>query len=220
MSASKIKGTRWESACVAALIEHGAIHAERRAMSGAADRGDIAGVPGVVFECKSEARSRLAAYIDEAEAERINDKSNVGLVWMKQPGKTAGADGIIVATGDVFARLLFDGLASLLMITEASRPNGWEAACAGYLRDRGVNVRGGGRIAVVFRAKAPAALRLHENLSQVDNDRKRLGVDIGAVAIKIRGRGIPERAAVAMRARDCLRLLAAGGYLPSNPKGR
>lgn len=49
MSASKRKGTSWESAIVQFLKENGVAHAERRALAGNADRGDIAGIPGVVI---------------------------------------------------------------------------------------------------------------------------------------------------------------------------
>ena len=49
MSASKSKGTAWETAIVRFLKDRGWPNAERRALGGANDRGDIAGVVGVVF---------------------------------------------------------------------------------------------------------------------------------------------------------------------------
>ena len=53
MSASKAKGTAWESAIAAYLQGAGWVHAERRTLSGANDRGDVAGLPGVVIEAKN-----------------------------------------------------------------------------------------------------------------------------------------------------------------------
>jgi hypothetical protein len=47
VSKSRAKGTSWESAIVTYLIEQGWPHAERRALAGALDKGDITGLPGV-----------------------------------------------------------------------------------------------------------------------------------------------------------------------------
>jgi Holliday junction resolvase len=79
MSASKRKGTGWESAVVQYLKENGVTQAERRALTGAKDRGDIAGIPGVVIECKNEARIDLASYANETEQERLNDGARIGI---------------------------------------------------------------------------------------------------------------------------------------------
>lgn len=49
MSKSKAKGTAAESAVVKYLREQGWPSAERRALNGASDRGDIAGVVGTVI---------------------------------------------------------------------------------------------------------------------------------------------------------------------------
>ena len=59
---SKAKGTAWETAVVDYLRANGHPHAERRALSGNTDRGDIAGVPGVVIECKNAKTMALAAW--------------------------------------------------------------------------------------------------------------------------------------------------------------
>lgn len=106
MSASKRKGTSWEAALVAYLREHGAPHAERRALGGAKDRGDIAGIPGVVIEAKSAARLELAGWLAEAEAERANDGADLGVVWAKRKGKGSPADGYAVMDGATLVRLL------------------------------------------------------------------------------------------------------------------
>lgn len=108
MSASKQKGTRWESAIVQFLKERGVIHAERRALNGATDRGDIAGIPGLVIEAKSTKALTLAAFVKEAEAERANDGARHGVAWIKRVGKSSPADAYVVMTGDGLMRLLAD----------------------------------------------------------------------------------------------------------------
>lgn len=106
MSRSKQKGTAWESAIVTHLRENGAPHAERRALAGNSDRGDIAGIPAVVIEAKSAARVELAAWLDEAQKERANDGAEIGLVWFKRRGKTSPGAGFVLMDGDTLLTLL------------------------------------------------------------------------------------------------------------------
>lgn len=106
MSASRDKGTKWETALVRYLRDNGAPHAERRALHGGLDRGDLAGIPGVVVQAKNAARDRLAEWIEEAEIQRVNDGADIGLVWMKRRGKASPADGFVVMTGASLVRLL------------------------------------------------------------------------------------------------------------------
>lgn len=106
MSAARRKGTAWESLCVDYLREHGAPHAERRALAGAKDRGDIAGVPGVVWECKSAAKLEIGAWLAEAETERVNDGADLGVVWAKRRGKTSPGDAYVFMDGATLVALL------------------------------------------------------------------------------------------------------------------
>lgn len=106
MSANKAKGTRWESAIVAYLAERGWPHAERRALHGTQDKGDVVGLPGVVIEAKSQARHSLAEWLDEAETERGNAGARIGCVWFKRRGKTSPGAGYVLVNGDTFAYLL------------------------------------------------------------------------------------------------------------------
>lgn len=111
MSRSKTKGTSWESAVVAHLRALGVQAAERRALGGNQDRGDIAGLPGVVIECKAEKSLHPAEWLREAEAERLNDGAVVGVVWAKRVGKTSPADGyVIMAPATLTALLRMSGL--------------------------------------------------------------------------------------------------------------
>lgn len=106
MSAAKRAGTSWESAIVAYLSANGFPHAERRALNGAKDRGDIAGIPGVVIEAKNRKVIDLAGFIDEAEAERANDGARLGVAWIKRRGRGSAGDGYVVLTGAAFVELL------------------------------------------------------------------------------------------------------------------
>jgi len=105
-ASNKAKGRNWETSCVSWLIEHGYPFAERRRLTGAQDKGDIAGVPGVVWECKSSRTYSLPQWVREAEVERANDGVPVGLVWAKQNGKTDPGQGFIVMTPLVVVNLL------------------------------------------------------------------------------------------------------------------
>jgi len=106
MSASRARGTKWETAIVGYLRGRGAPHAERRALSGNNDRGDLAGIPGLVIEAKCAARLELSAWLDEAETERANDRADLGVVWAKRRGKASPADAYVVMTGAALIHLL------------------------------------------------------------------------------------------------------------------
>ena len=108
MSTARKKGTNWESAIVTYLRENGAPHAERRATAGARDRGDIAGVPGVVIEAKSHTGLNLAGWLDEAEKERVNDNAALAVVWHKRRGKASAGDGYVTMSGATFVQLLIE----------------------------------------------------------------------------------------------------------------
>lgn len=79
----KQKGTAAESAVVSFLHTAGFIHAERLALSGAYDRGDITGVPGIVFEVKACQEYSFNAWLGEARAERDNANADFGIVVAK-----------------------------------------------------------------------------------------------------------------------------------------
>lgn len=106
MSASKRKGTAAETAVVTYLRTAGFVQVERRTLNGAKDRGDIAGIPGVVIEVKNCARQELAGWVAEAELERDNDHASLGVVWHKRRGRTDPADWFVTMSGDQFAKLL------------------------------------------------------------------------------------------------------------------
>ena len=108
MNKPKKVGTAWETAIVGYLRGRGVDHAERRALTGGADRGDIAGIPGVVVEAKNCARVELAAWVAEVTAEVLNAGAALGAVWIKRRGKASPGDGYVVLTGEAFVGLLIE----------------------------------------------------------------------------------------------------------------
>jgi hypothetical protein len=88
MSKAKQKGTAAETAVVNWLKSKGRKHVERRSLHGTNDRGDIAGIPGVVIEVKNHARMTLSEWVDEMLVEVENDKADTGVVIHKRKGTT------------------------------------------------------------------------------------------------------------------------------------
>jgi hypothetical protein len=105
-ASAKKAGTAWESAIVRTLIEHGWPYAERRRLNGNADRGDIAGIPGVVIEAKNTKSYDLAGAVNEANREALNDQAPIGVAWIKRHGKSDPLDGYVVMDGATFLRLI------------------------------------------------------------------------------------------------------------------
>ena len=108
MSKERAKGTAWETLIVTQLQESGWLHAERRALHGAIDKGDIVGIPGVVIEAKAAARFDLAGWLDETQKEALNADAHVGVVWIKRPRKGRALDGYILMTPATLIGLLRD----------------------------------------------------------------------------------------------------------------
>lgn len=107
MSASKKKGTAWETAVVEWFRAHGHPYCERRALNGNRDRGDIA-LPGVVLELKNTSRLELAAAVDEARAEAVNAGVDIYAAVIKRRGKGDPGDAYVVTDLRTFNRLLSD----------------------------------------------------------------------------------------------------------------
>lgn len=77
---SNRKGGRFERELVQFLKENGFPHAERRALRGADDRGDIVGIPGLVIEAKSHNRLDLPGWLDQLREEKERDGGSDGAV--------------------------------------------------------------------------------------------------------------------------------------------
>lgn len=85
-------GTAGETAVVRALRELGFPYAERRALAGARDLGDITGTPGIVWEvkagnaAKTASDGQVAKWLDETERERINAGAQYGVLVLARSG--------------------------------------------------------------------------------------------------------------------------------------
>lgn len=86
-------GTRAESAVVKYLAAHGFPHAERAALHGDTDLGDITGCPGLAIEVKGGTRAEnctdadLARWLAETETERRHRHADIGLLVTKRGGR-------------------------------------------------------------------------------------------------------------------------------------
>jgi len=83
----------FETATVAYLNLRG-ITAERRALHGNTDRGDIAGVEDWTFELKNRKSLDVGGAIDEARLEATNAKTRWYAAIVKRPRKGSPADAI------------------------------------------------------------------------------------------------------------------------------
>lgn len=100
---AKSAGTRFESSIVSALAAHVDERVERRARSGARDRGDVSGLRSahglrVVVECKDVAKIALGTWYGEADVERGNDSADVALIAHKRRGKGDPLDQWVTCT--------------------------------------------------------------------------------------------------------------------------
>jgi hypothetical protein len=86
MSRSKDIGTKAETQVVRYLIPNGFPQAERRALRGIRDVGDITGTPGIVWEVKGGEAARQASdnqidlWLAETELERDNAHEHLGFL--------------------------------------------------------------------------------------------------------------------------------------------
>lgn len=93
MSRQKDKGTRAESAVRDFLRGHG-FGAERMPAGAAADRGDLAGVPGWTLEVKdyADVARALREAIDELQVEQANAGTPHGAAVVKRARRSNPAD--------------------------------------------------------------------------------------------------------------------------------
>lgn len=125
MNKPKARGTAAETAVLRHVREHGFPWAERLALSGAADQGDISLLPGrlVILEVKAHAvaatgqpgEQLLAEWMRQAEAERDNAGADHGVLVVKRKGTTDAGKWWTYVTAGTFATLLGvpDGPAAL-----------------------------------------------------------------------------------------------------------
>lgn len=111
---SKRKGTAAESAVAAYFIRRGWPFAERRALTGSQDKGDLAGIYGVagaaVLEVKNCKTPAIPAWLREAAVEQQNAGASVSAVISKPRG--VGYDRVADWHAHLTVRQLCDLLAA------------------------------------------------------------------------------------------------------------
>lgn len=107
MSKERRAGTAFAQAAAEFLATHGHPYAERRALFGRNDKGDIGGVIGWVLECKATREIDLAGAVDEARVEARNAGTRLFAAVVKRRRKGI-ADAYVVMPLEVFAELTGD----------------------------------------------------------------------------------------------------------------
>ena len=118
---SKTKGREWETACVDYQLANGVPGAERRRLCGVNDKGDLAGIIGVVTECKHEKSYKLPGWIKELRAEMVNAGARIGAVWARQNGKPGVEHAFVITTPEVWMRLLAEAGYIAEMLAQPAR---------------------------------------------------------------------------------------------------
>ena len=103
---SKQKGTSAETAVTEYLRSCGFNAAERRALSGAMDKGDISLHPDIVIEVKNHKQMKLSEWLDELITEIANAQAATGGVWHKRPRKGSPADWYVTMPGYLYVGIL------------------------------------------------------------------------------------------------------------------
>lgn len=95
MGRPRALGTMAESAVVAFLRDNGFLQAERRSLHGSLDQGDVTGTPGLCWEVKyANGGIRMGAWVAQTEIERLNSKSDFGILVIKPRGRGVRTTGL------------------------------------------------------------------------------------------------------------------------------
>lgn len=105
-TAAKRKGSKAELDVVKYLKDNGWKYADRRLAGSSADKGDISGVNGVVFEIKNQAKMDLAGWTAELLDEIGNADAETGAVIHKRKGKANVGDWYATMPVNIFIELI------------------------------------------------------------------------------------------------------------------
>lgn len=83
MGANKDKGTAAEREVVKYLRSKYWPYAERRALTGRLDRGDVTGVLGVVIQVKDVQQKKLGTWFEEVQVQAANDGGSVAVLVVR-----------------------------------------------------------------------------------------------------------------------------------------
>ena len=105
MSRQRKKGTAWESAICAYLLDEG-LEVHRQPAHGVNDKGDLHIGTEVIVEAKNQARHSLGEWLDEATTEAHNAGRRVGVAWFHRRGRSKPRDGYVLMDGATFVYLV------------------------------------------------------------------------------------------------------------------
>jgi hypothetical protein len=101
VNANKRRGTAFESAVRDYFKAWGFPRCERRALTGAADQGDLTGIsPHVVIECKDHGTLQLSVWLEEAQQEAINAGADWGAVVIKRRRRAVNEAYVLIGLAD------------------------------------------------------------------------------------------------------------------------
>ena len=110
---SKQKGTAFETSVVDYFKAYGFPQAERRALHGNTDKGDIAGIPNWTFELKNRRALDIGGALDEAKLEAHNAGTALYAAIVKRPRKGSA--------GEAYAVMPLSLLVDLIHLLEFGR---------------------------------------------------------------------------------------------------
>lgn len=107
---NKAKGARYERDVCEMLTEELGQPVERRRLEGQLDRGDVAGIPGLIIECKNEKAWKVWQWLREAKREAAvetirSGKPALGVVFKRQVGFPDPADSAVLMDVPTFLAL-------------------------------------------------------------------------------------------------------------------
>lgn len=111
LATAKKKGRDWETACAEWFTRKLRLPVERRRLTGIEDRGDLAGLPSLVVECKNVQAWDATGWLAECAVETRNqarhasDPNTLGIVMRRTKGKPAVEDSIVLMTPATFLEL-------------------------------------------------------------------------------------------------------------------
>ena len=106
MSKAKQKGTAAETAVVRYLQANGFPYAERRALHGTVDKGDITGCGPLVFEVKNHKEFDLSGWMNELMRETDNAQADYGVLVITRRGHVDAANWYAVMSFEAITALL------------------------------------------------------------------------------------------------------------------
>ena len=102
---NKRRGDTYERTVISALHVLGWPYAERTRAGYERDRGDVAGMPGLVVQCKNVKTPRWVEWLTDLADQVRNARADHGVLFFKRPGNTDPRYDLAVMYVEDWARL-------------------------------------------------------------------------------------------------------------------